>query len=177
MDGHTREALSERAAVPLAYVDHLVELGILALPEQGSFFSEGDLRRTRLVRGLEEGGLPLEGIATAVRNGDLSFRFLDLESWGWYGGFVGKTYGELSAETGVPLEMLQVVRESMGFARPDQDRREGDRDARPEAGMVPRSGRQHPVGDRGVERVSVTREPTGRICDRREPSCPVDASQ
>jgi len=121
VDGHTREALSERAAVPLAYVDHLVELGILALPEQGSFFSEGDLRRTRLVRGLEEGGLPLEGIATAVRNGDFSFRFLDLESWGWYGGFVGKTYGELSAETGVPLEMLQVVRESMGFARPDPE--------------------------------------------------------
>jgi adenylate cyclase len=117
----TREALAERAGVHVDYVDRLVELGILVPPETSSLFSEGDVRRVRLVRGLEEGGLPLEGIGTAVRNGDLSFRFLDLSSWDWYGGFVGKTYRELSAETGVSLELLRVVRESMGFARPEPE--------------------------------------------------------
>jgi adenylate cyclase len=119
--GFTREALAERAGVHVRYVDRLIELGILVPPETGSLFSEGDVRRLRLVRGLEEGGLPLEGISTAVRNGDLSFRFLDLSSWDWYGGFVGKTYRELSAETGFTLELLQVIRESMGFARPDPE--------------------------------------------------------
>ena len=118
MGGFTREALAERAGVNAGYVDRLVELGILAAREAGSSFSPGDLRRVRLVRGLEEGGLPLDGISTAVRNGDLSFGFLDLYSWDWYGGFVGKTYRELSAETGLSLDMLQVIRESMGFARP-----------------------------------------------------------
>ena len=60
-------------------------------------------------------------MGTAVRNGDLSFGFLDLPSWDWYGGFVGKTYRELSAETGLDLEVLQAIRESMGFARPEPD--------------------------------------------------------
>ncbi len=119
--GFTRDALAERAGVPVGYVERLVELGILVTPETGSLFSGGDLRRVRLVRGLEEGGLPLEGMGTAVRNGDLSFGFLDLPSWDWYGGFVGKTYRELSAETGLSLELLQVIRESMGFARPEPD--------------------------------------------------------
>jgi hypothetical protein len=68
-----------------------------------------------------KGGLPVEGMGTAVRNGDLSFGFLDLPGWDWYGGFVGKTYGELSAETGLGLDLLQVIRESMGVARPGHE--------------------------------------------------------
>jgi adenylate cyclase len=118
VDGFTREALAERAGVHVGYVDRLVELGILTPGEAGSLFSGGDVRRVRLVRGLEEGGLPLEGMGRAVGNGDLSFGFLDLPAWEWFGGFVGKTYRELSAETGLGLELLQVMRESMGFARP-----------------------------------------------------------
>jgi adenylate cyclase len=117
----TREALAERAGVHVGYVDRLIDLGILAQGDSASPFSVGDLRRVRLVRGLEEGGLPLEGVATAVRNGDLSFGFLDLTSWDWYGGFVGKTYREFSAETGLGLEILQAIRESMGFARPEPE--------------------------------------------------------
>jgi adenylate cyclase len=119
--GFTREALAERAGVDVGYVDRLVELGILVSPGSGSSFSTGDVRRLRLVRGLDEGGLPLEGISAAIRDGDLSFRFLDLPSWDWYGGFVGKTYRELSAETGLSLELLQVIRESMGSARPNPE--------------------------------------------------------
>ncbi len=105
----------------MGYLDRLVELGILVPPETGEAFRAGDLRRVRLVRGLEEGGLPLEGMGTAVRNGDLSFGFLDLPAWNWFGEPVGKSYRDLSAETGLSLELLQAVRESMGFARPEPD--------------------------------------------------------
>ena len=121
MDGFTRETLAERAGVAVGYMDRLVELGILVPPETGAAFGAGDLRRVRLVRGLEEGGLPLEGMGSAVRNGDLSLGFLDLPAWDWFGVPVGKTYRELSAETGLSLELLQAVRESMGFARPEPD--------------------------------------------------------
>lgn len=117
----TREALAGRAAVPVGYVDRLVELGLLVTPEAGAAFSDGDLRRVRLLHGLEQSGLPLEGIGSAVRNGDLSFGFMDLPSWDWYGGFIGTTYGEFAAETGVSLELLQAIRESMGFARPESE--------------------------------------------------------
>jgi len=123
VDGLTREALAERAGVDVGYVDRLIELGILAAPETGSPFTEGGFRRVRLVRGLEGGGLPLEGMSAAVRNGDLSFGFLDLPSWDWYGGFTAKTYGQLSAETGLGLGLLQVLRESMGFAGPGPEDR------------------------------------------------------
>src|SRR5262245_93889 len=121
MDQLPRDTLAERAGVDDAYVQRLIHLGILAGPVESTAFSQGDVRRVRLVRGLEEGGLPLEGIGAAVRNGDLSFRFLDLISWDWYGGFVGKTFRQLSREVGLSLDMLQVIRESMGFARPQPD--------------------------------------------------------
>jgi adenylate cyclase len=112
----TRASLAERAGVNVGYVDRLHELGLLA-PAEGAF-SPGDLRRVRLLRGLEQGGLPLDGIASLVRRGELSFDFLDLPSWDWFGGFVGKTYQEVSAETGVGFELIQAIRESMGFVPP-----------------------------------------------------------
>src|SRR5215204_5655940 len=83
--------------------------------------SDGDLRRIRLIQGMEDGGLPLEGIGGAVRKGDLSFGFLDLPSWNWYGGFTRHTFRSMSAEAGVNVELLQTLRESMGFARPEPD--------------------------------------------------------
>jgi adenylate cyclase len=118
---YTREVLAERAGVDVDYVDRVVELGILVPSETGPPFSEGDFRRTRLLRALENGGLPLEGIATVVRKGEFSFGFLDLPTWDWYGGFTGKTYRQLSSETGLHLELLRAVRESMGSARPEPD--------------------------------------------------------
>ena len=131
--GFTRDTLAERAGVPVGYVDRLVDLGILTRSGAGSLFSAGDVRRVRLVHGLEEGGLPLDGMSTAVRNGDLSFGFLDLPSWDWYGGFGRKNYREVSAETGLSLDLLQVIRESMGFARPEPEDpvHEGDLDLIP----------------------------------------------
>ncbi len=117
--GLTRDALAERAGVPTGYVSRLVDLDILSPSDSGQPFSSSDVRRVRLVHGLEEGGLPLDGISSAVRNGDLSFEFLDLPSWDWYGGFGGKTYRELSAEAGLSLDLMKVIRESMGFARPE----------------------------------------------------------
>lgn len=121
MDTFTRDALAERAGVPVGYVDHLVELGVLATPSDGSAFSAGDVRRVRLVRGMDQGGLPLEAIGAAIRKEDLSFDFLDLPSWRWYGGFTGKTYREFSLEVGVGIELLMALRESMGFGRAEPD--------------------------------------------------------
>jgi hypothetical protein len=57
VSGFTREALAERAGVHVCYVDRLVELGILTPGDAGSLFSAGDVRRVRLVHGLEKGRL------------------------------------------------------------------------------------------------------------------------
>jgi hypothetical protein len=79
--GSRGDALAERAGVPVEYVDRLIDLGFLTPTDGGSPFSNGDVRRIRMVHGLEDGGLPLDGMSTAVRNGDFSFGFLDLPAW------------------------------------------------------------------------------------------------
>lgn len=77
----------------------------------------------RFVQGLEQGGIPLEAVGSAVQSGELSFDFFDASFWDRFGGLAAKTYRELSAETGLSLDLLQAIRESMGFARPGPDDR------------------------------------------------------
>ena len=60
--------VAERAGVDLAYVDRLIEVGVLAPTDDGTF-TEGDVRRTRLYQGLERTGLPLESLREAIDAG------------------------------------------------------------------------------------------------------------
>ena len=120
MSGFTRAELADRAGVDSDYVGRLIELDLLTLGE-GDTFSLGDVRRARLVKSLEQAGMPLDGMGRAVASGHLSFAFLNLPQLDRFSGFSGKTFRELSAETGVPMELLQAVRESIGFALPNPD--------------------------------------------------------
>ena len=117
MSGYTRQEVAQRAGVDPDYVDRLVELGILT-PDAEDRFSPGDALRARWLRSLERAGVPLEGLAVAVRDGVLSFAFLDVGAYDRFAGLSGTTFHQLSAQTGIPLELLMVVREAFGFAEP-----------------------------------------------------------
>ena len=117
MSGYTRQEVAQRAGVDPDYVDRLVELGILT-PAAGEAFSPGDALRARWLQSLERAGVPLEGLAAAVRDGVLSFSFLDVAAYDQFAGLSGTTFQQLSAQTGIPLELLMVVRETVGFAEP-----------------------------------------------------------
>jgi adenylate cyclase len=117
VSGHTRQEVAQRAGVDLDYVDRLVAFGILT-PAAGEAFSPGDVLRARWVQSLERAGVPLEGLAAAVRDGVLSFSFLDVPAYDRFAGLSGTTFQQLSAQTGIPLELLMVVREAFGFAEP-----------------------------------------------------------
>jgi adenylate cyclase len=117
VSGYTRQEVAQRAGVDPDYVDRLVELGILT-PTAGAAFSPGDVLRARWVQSLERAGVPLEGMAAAVRDGALSFSFMDVAAVDRFAGLTGTTFQELSAQTGIPLELLMVVREAVGFAEP-----------------------------------------------------------
>ena len=117
MSGYTRQEVAQRAGVDPDYVDRLVELGILT-PAAGEAFSPGDALRARWLQSLERAGVPLEGLAAAVRDGVLSFSFLDVAAYDQFAGLSGTTFQQLSAQTGIPLELLMVVREAVGFAEP-----------------------------------------------------------
>jgi adenylate cyclase len=117
VSGYTRQEVAQRAGVDPDYVDRLVELGILP-PAAGDAFSPGDALRARWVQSLERAGVPLEKLAAVIRDGALSFSFLDVDAYDRFAGLSGTTFHQLSAQTGIPLELLLVVREAFGFAEP-----------------------------------------------------------
>jgi adenylate cyclase len=117
VSGYPRQEVARRAGVDPDYVDRLVELGILR-PGVGDAFSPGDVLRARWVQGLEGAGVPLEGMAAAVRAGALSFSFMDVTAFDRFAGLTDTTFGELSERMGIPMELLKVVREAVGFAEP-----------------------------------------------------------
>ena len=117
VDERSRHDVARTAGVDPDYVDRLVEVGILK-PGPGDAFSLGDVRRTRWVRSLEQAGVPIDGIATAVRQGALSFSFLDATAFDRFAQFSGTTFRDLSERTGVPMDLLTVMREAAGFAEP-----------------------------------------------------------
>ena len=118
MSGYTRQEVAQRAGVDPDYVDQLVQLGILT-PDATHAFSPGDVLRARWLQSFEGAGVPLKGMAAAVRDGALSFSYLDATAFDRFAGLSGTTFQQLSAQTGIPLELLMVVREAFGFAEPD----------------------------------------------------------
>jgi adenylate cyclase len=117
VSGYTRQEVAQRAGVDPDYVDRLVQLGILT-PDAGDAFSPGDVLRARWLQSFEGAGVPLKGMAAAVRDGALSFSYLDATAFDRFAGLSGTTFQQLSARTGIPLELLMVVREAVGFAAP-----------------------------------------------------------
>jgi adenylate cyclase len=117
VSGYTRQEVAQRAGVDPDYVDRLVDFGVLT-PAAADGFSPGDALRARWLQSLERAGVPLDGIAAAIRDGALSFSFLDVAAYDRFAGLSGTTFQQLSAQTGIPLELLMVVREAVGFAEP-----------------------------------------------------------
>jgi adenylate cyclase len=60
-------------------------------------------------------------MATAVADGALSFAFLEFPVFDRFSGLTTTTFAGLAEETGVPLEVLVVIREAVGFAQPGPD--------------------------------------------------------
>jgi ketosteroid isomerase-like protein len=70
--------LAARAGVGIEEIQPLITHGVL-VPRQGrgAPFRAVDVMKIRVARACEEGGLPMEGIAKAIRAGHLSFAFID----------------------------------------------------------------------------------------------------
>ena len=122
MTWYTREDAAERAGVEPSYLVRLVDLGILA-PEEPDRFSPGDVRRVLMARSLEDAGIPLDGVAAAIQRGALSLDFLDAASYERFAALAAETFRQVSDRTGIPLELLMVVREAIGMAQPSPDDR------------------------------------------------------
>ena len=118
-----RLALAEvasRAGVEDAYVRRLAELG--SLEGQCDGYGEQDVHRVALLHAWEAAGLSPESILMAVRQGELSFSFLETPGWA-LPGRPDRTYLELSEQQGVPLSLILGLHEVIGFQAPGPDER------------------------------------------------------
>ena len=128
MNGLSASGLADLAGVTEAEVARLVELGILVVRDGTDPFRETDVQKVRLAVACEQAGLPMAGIASAIREGRLSFAFLEAAPFRRWAVRSTRTYRQVSQETGVPLDTLGAVLESMGFApaAPDEPMREDE---------------------------------------------------
>jgi adenylate cyclase len=121
MNGLSASELADLAGVTEAEVERLVDLGILEACDGADPFLETDAKKVRLATACEQAGLPVAGIAAAIRSGRLSFAFLEASPYRWWAVRSARTYRQVSHETGVPLELLGSTLEAFGFARMDPD--------------------------------------------------------
>jgi adenylate cyclase len=119
---YSRENAAGRVGVEPSYLVRLVDLSILA-PDDPDRFSPGDVRRVLMAKSLEDAGIPLEGVAAGIRSAALSLSFLDAASYERFAALAAETFRQVSDRTGIPLELLMVVREAIGMAQPSPDDR------------------------------------------------------
>jgi len=105
-----------------SHLVRLVDLGILT-PDTPDRYSDGDVRRVLMAKSLEGAGIPLDAVAAATQRGALSLAFLDAESYERFAALSGETFSQVSRRTGIPLELLTVIREAIGMAEPSPDDR------------------------------------------------------
>jgi adenylate cyclase len=128
MNALSAGALADLAGVTEAEVQRLVELGVLVTRDGAGPFLPADAQKVRLATACEQAGLPMAGIAAAIRAGRLSFGFLEAAPYQRWAVRSARTYRQVSQQTGVPLELLASALEAIGFARmtPDEPMREDE---------------------------------------------------
>jgi len=100
------------------YLDRLISLGMIE-QRPNERLTPGDVRRAQLVRTLDRAGIPLDGLAALIRDGRVSMSFLDTPTYERFAALSNETFASVAKRTGVPLDLLMVVREATGSAVPE----------------------------------------------------------
>jgi adenylate cyclase len=116
-DRLTEDELADRAGISRRRIGELVDLGILR-PEGGTF-ARPDVMRTRVVTHLEDMGIPVEELATALASGHLSLGYL--ESAGRRHPRADRTFADVGDEMGVPFATLERIYVAFGLPVPGAD--------------------------------------------------------
>ena len=109
---------AERSGVSADTLRQFCDVGIIT-PDADGRFSPGHLRRAGLVKGLLGAGIPLDGLAAAIRGGQVSLDFLDAPAFERFSALGGATFAEMAERSGVPIELLLSIRETAGSPTPE----------------------------------------------------------
>ena len=108
---------AERTGIDLETLRRMVALGIIE-PDADGRFTDGHVRRLGLVESLVSAGIPLDGLAAAIRNRRVSLDFLDAPAFARFTSGSGLTFAQTAERTGVPVELLTFIREAAGSTAP-----------------------------------------------------------
>ncbi len=113
MTGYSADVAASRAGADRAEIDRLTQLGVLSGDADGGY-TEADIRRVQVVQELERSGLLTEALANLLRDGGISLEFIDEAGFGVFAPLSDVTFAELSERTGIPVDLLTVLRDVTG---------------------------------------------------------------
>ena len=122
MDGYSRNDAADRSGVERGYIDRLIALEIIN-PGPADRLTKADVRKVLMANALEAAGIVLDDLAVSIRDGHLSLAFMNAPTYERFATLSEETFAELSQRTGLPLDLLMLIRESAGAAIPDPDDR------------------------------------------------------
>jgi len=125
VERYEKAEAAARTGVSPDELSRLVELGIIK-PDAEGRFTTGDVRRAGLVSSLATAGIPLDGLSAAMQSGQVSLDFLDEPAYERFSALSGLTFAQLAERTGVPVELLMLIREATGSSPPVPDDRVRD---------------------------------------------------
>src|SRR5262245_23458042 len=110
---HEAAQAADRAGITPDELRRLVDMGIVQ-PDAEGRYGPGDVRRAGLVGSLIAAGIPLDGLAGAIRDGHVSLDFLDAPAFERLSKFSDVTFAELAGRTGTPVQLLLQIRDAAG---------------------------------------------------------------
>jgi adenylate cyclase len=152
MDGLTPDDVAARVGVDPRDVDDLVRLGILKPTREDGSFTQGTVQTTRVIRDLEASGISRASLAQIVRDGSIDFGMFEIGAYDRFASATDQSFREAAERWGVPLPVVLLIREAIGFAvaDPDERMREDELDILPllqvalVGGMPTATRRTHP---------------------------------
>jgi adenylate cyclase len=118
MGEFSREEAAIRAGVDPSYIEALIQIGIIST-DASDRLTKGDVLRAQMAQTMETGGVPLESLAAILADGRASLGFLDAPTYEHFPLLSDETFIALSSRTGLPVDMLMLIREATGGALPN----------------------------------------------------------
>ena len=101
-----------RSGVDLGRIDRLIEMGIIS-PDSTDRLTKGDVPLlAQMVQTLENAGIALESLAAGIQGGRGDLGFMDAPTTRRFATLSDETFEGLSRRTGLPLNLLMLIREA-----------------------------------------------------------------
>jgi class 3 adenylate cyclase len=114
------EEAAIRAGVDPSYIEALIQFGIIST-DASDRLTKGDVLRAQMAQTMETGGVPLESLAAILADGRASLGFLDAPTYQHFPLLSNETFVALSVRTGLPVDLLMLIREATGGAVPNPE--------------------------------------------------------